>query len=401
MWGAPAQCSVLLRPTPGVSWSFRRLRALLFHVRPNPVHRANFVDSVYPFLGVDWGGNTFVGAALPFGMVKVGPDMESFDGRKSGFGYWTDGRILGFSHTHLSGAQGKYGNVLVMPVTGPLALGDIHSPRTAEVNHPGYYATQLTRYHTFVELTSTRRVALHRYTFSTAGDTHVTLNISHCLGKGASSESQRFVSGAVHFVSNREVEGVGRYAGGWNKGGEYAVYFDMVLNTPAVTTRTWIGSTITSAQQARVDQDVPLGATFDFTVHPGQVVQAKVAISFVSTDQARANMQQEAPGWTFDAVHAASSHTWNQALSKIQIHGETDAKRIQFYTAMYHTMLMPTDRTGENPDWKSSEPYYDDYYATLGYLPKLRPAPHLDCARPPARPRSLPHRHLPSHRLHA
>jgi predicted alpha-1,2-mannosidase len=327
------------------------------------VRARNFVDSVYPFLGVDWGGNTFVGAALPFGMVKVGPDMESFDGRKSGFGYWTDGRILGFSHTHLSGAQGKYGNILVMPVAGPLALDDIHSPRTAEVNHPGYYATQLTRYHTFAELTSTRRVALHRYTFSTAADSHITLNISHCLDKGGSSESQRFVSGEVHFVSNREVEGVGRYAGGWNKGGEYAVYFDMVLDTAAITTRTWTGSAITSAQQASVDHDLPLGATFDLPVHPGQILQAKVAISFISIDQARATLQQEAPGWTLDAVRAASSRTWNEALSKIQLHGETDAKRIQIYTAMYHTMLMPTDRTGENPDWKSSEPYYDDYYA--------------------------------------
>ena len=329
----------------------------------SPTHTPSFVDSVYPFLGVDWGGNTFIGAALPFGMTKVGPDMESFDSRKSGFGYWTDGRILGFSHTHLSGAQGKYGNILVMPVTGPLAIDDIHSPRTAEVNHPGYYATRLTRYNAFVELTSTRRVALHRYTFSTAAPSHITLNISHCLSKGASSEAQRFVGGQVHFVSNREIEGEGRYAGGWNKGGEYTVYFSMVLDTPAITTRTWTGSEITSAQQASVDHDLPLGATFDLPVHPGQVVQAKVAISFVSIEQARATLQQEAPGWSFDAVRRTSSRVWNQALLKIQIHGETGSKRIQFYTAMYHTMLMPTDRTGENPDWKSSEPYYDDYYA--------------------------------------
>jgi predicted alpha-1,2-mannosidase len=323
----------------------------------------SYVDSVYPFLGVDWGGNTFVGAAIPFGMAKVGPDMESFDGRKSGFGYWTDGRILGFSHTHLSGAQGKYGNILVMPVTGPLAIDDIYSPRNAEVNHPGYYATRLTRYHTLVELTSTRRIGLHRYTFSSNAESHITINISHCLGNGTGSESQRFVGGELHFVSNHEVEGVGRYAGGWNKGGEYAVYFSMVLDTPATATRTWQGDTITTAQQASVASDQPLGGTFDLPTRAGQVVQAKVAISFVSIAQARATLQQEAPGWPFNAVRLADSGLWNQALSKIRIHGETDAKRIQFYTAIYHTMLMPTDRTGENPNWNSSEPYYDDYYA--------------------------------------
>ena len=83
----------------------------------------DYTRNVDPFIGVDWGGNTFVGSAIPFGMVKVGPDMENFDGRRSGFGYSSYGEILGFSHLHLSGAQGKYGNVLVMPVTGDQLVG--------------------------------------------------------------------------------------------------------------------------------------------------------------------------------------------------------------------------------------------------------------------------------------
>ena len=333
-------------------------------------HRApNFVDSVYPFLGVDWGGNTFIGAALPFGMVKLGPDMESFDGRQSGFGYWTNGRVLGFSHTHLSGAQGKYGNILVMPTTGPLSINDINSPRTAEINHPGYYATRLTRYNTLAELTSTRRVGLHRYTFPAAKESHLTLNISHCLQQGNRFLSRSTSSGgrSSHFVSHHEAEGVGRYAGGWNKGGEYAVYFDMVLDTPALTTRTWTGSEdhLGVRRQASIATSHSVPSSTLPVTRAGQVVQAKVAISFISVDQARATLQQEAPGWSFNAVRAASSHTWNQALSLnlSSCMERVNAKRIQFYTAMYHTMLMPTDRTGENPNWKSSEPYYDDYYA--------------------------------------
>lgn len=323
----------------------------------------DYVQNVYPFLGVDWGGNTFVGAALPFGLVKLGPDMESFDGRQSGFGYWTDGRILGFSHTHLSGAQGKYGNILVMPVTGPFTIGDIKSPRDEEVNHPGYYGTRLTRYNIRAELTSTRRVGLHRYTFPASTESHLTLNIDHCLSRGLSTEAQHFLGGEVHITSNREAEGEGRYTGGWNKGGEYRVYFAMVLDIPAGTTRTWQGEEITSAKDAHVDGDQPLGATFDFTTRAGQVIQAKVAISFVSIEQAHATLQKESPGWAFDVARRVSTNTWNQALSKIQLHGASDSKRVQFYTAMYHVMLMPTDRTGENPDWKSEEPYYDDYYA--------------------------------------
>src|SRR6201995_4893067 len=106
----------------------------------------DYTRNVDPFIGVDWGGNTFVGSAIPYGLVKIGPDMETFDGRKSGFGYSSNGVILGFSHLHLSGAQGKYGNVLVAPVTGPLDLKDIKTPRTDEVNQVGYYAAKLTRY---------------------------------------------------------------------------------------------------------------------------------------------------------------------------------------------------------------------------------------------------------------
>jgi predicted alpha-1,2-mannosidase len=319
---------------------------------------------VYPFLGVDWGGNTFIGVAVPFGMMKLGPDMETFDGRPSGFGYWTGGRILGFSHTHLSGAQGKYGNILVMPVTGPLVLGDVKSPRTAEINHPGYYSARLTRYNTLVELTSTRRVGLHRYIFPASPESHITLDVSHCLDKGIGSESQRFDGGELHIISNHEVQGIGRYRGGWNKGGEYKVYFDMVLDTPASAARTWTNSAISTDQHASVNENRDLGATFDLPTHAGQVVQAKVAISFISTAQAHETLQQEAPGWSFDAVRQASNAEWNRVLSVVDLKGATDSKRTQVYTALYHTMLMPTDRTGENPDWQSSEPYYDDYYAT-------------------------------------
>jgi putative alpha-1,2-mannosidase len=135
-------------------------------------------------------------------MVKVGPDMESWDGRASGFGYWTDGKIVGFSQTHLSGAQGKYGNIRVMPVTGPFVLGDVASPRQQEVNHPGYYATTLNRWNTRVELTATRRVALNRYTFANAGEAHISVDIQHCLDKGARAR-RASTSSAAKSTSSR------------------------------------------------------------------------------------------------------------------------------------------------------------------------------------------------------
>jgi predicted alpha-1,2-mannosidase len=323
----------------------------------------DYTRNVDPFIGVDWGGNTFVGSAIPFGLVKLGPDMETFDGRRSGFGYSSNGVILGFSHLHLSGAQGKYGNILVAPVTGALELNDIKTPRTDEVNHVGYYAANLTRYQIRAQLTSSRRVGFHRYTFPASQQAHLTINVAHALDLGPGSESQRFLGAEIHLASNHEAQGIARFTGGWNKGGEYKVYYYMVLDTPAKAARTWTGTDLTPAKDAIVDTDTPIGASFDFTTKANQVIQAKVGISFISAQQAKQNIQQEIPDWDFAAVHAAATAQWNAELAKLNLSGETESQRRQLYTAMYHIMLMPTDRTGENPDWQSTEPYYDDFYA--------------------------------------
>lgn len=339
------------------------LAALLFAL-PVLAQKAipDHTGDVDPFIGVDWGGNTFIGSAIPFGMVKVGPDMATFDGRRSGFGYSSHGVILGFSQLHLSGAQGKYGNILVMPVTGPLDIADIQSPRTEETAKLGYYMAQLSRYNIKAEITSSRRVGFHRFTFPASAQSHLTVNLASALGLGKGPEDQRFLGAEVHVTSNHEAEGVARFAGGWNEGGEYDVYYYLVLDTPAEAVRTWTGSTLSPARDASVGAGTPIGATFDFKTRAHQVVQVKVGISFISAAQARQNVEKEIPGWNFDAVHAANLALWRVELAKMELKGETDSQRRQMYTALYHIMLMPTDRTGENPGWKSSEPYYDDYY---------------------------------------
>src|SRR3984957_12540189 len=200
--------------------------------KSTPQTSQDYARNVDPFIGVDWGGNTFVGSAIPYGLVKLGPDMETFDGRRSGFGYSSNGVILGFSHLHLSGAQGKYGNILVAPVTGPLNLDDIKTPRSNEVNQVGYYAANLDRYKIKAELTSSRRVGFHRYTFPASQQSHLTINVAHALDLGPGSESQRFLGAEIHLTSNHEAQGIARFTGGWNKGGEYKVYYYMVLDTP-------------------------------------------------------------------------------------------------------------------------------------------------------------------------
>jgi putative alpha-1,2-mannosidase len=294
----------------------------------------DYTRNVDPFIGVDWGGNTFVGAAIPFGLVKVGPDMQTFDSRRSGFGYSSNGVILGFSHLHLSGAQGKYGNILVAPLTGPLDPNNIKTPRADEVNQVGYYGANLTRYQVKAELTSSRRVGFHRYTFPASQQSHLTINIASALDLGTGWESQTFLGAEIHLPSNHEAQGVARFSGGWNRGGEYKVYYYMVLDTPAATTQTWTGKSLSADSDATVGASTPIGASFNFVTHANQVIQAKVGISFISAEQARQNVQQEVPAWNFAAVHDAATAFWNAELAKLNLTGASDSQRRQLYTAM-------------------------------------------------------------------
>ncbi|MEG3085569.1 GH92 family glycosyl hydrolase [Sphingomonas sp. PB2P12] len=331
-------------------------------VTAEPASSPDLVSEVDPFIGSDWYGQVFVGATAPFGMVKVGPDMVSFDGVPSKFGYRTSGNIVGFSHLHLSGAAGKYGNILVAPVTGALNPADIASPRTDESNEPGYYAATLTRYGARAELTASRRVGFHRYTFSGPEEAHLTVRLDRILTKGRGTESQRFLGGSIAVVSDHEIRGVGRYEGGWNNGGEYRVYFDIVTDVPSSGQRTWTAGGISAARNASIDADQPFGATLDFPGRAGQVVQAKVGLSFVSMGQARRNVLSEPPAWQFDTARARTRTLWQQALEPVRITGGSASKRRQFYTALYHSMLMPSDHNGENPVWRSNAPHYDDFY---------------------------------------
>ena len=300
-------------------------------------------SAVYPFLGVDAGGKVFLGATVPFGMVRLGPDVESFDGEPASSGYASSGLVEGFSHLHLSGGSGKYGNILVAPITGPLMPGDIKSARADEEASVGYYRVRLTRYDTLAELTATRRVGFHRYTFPQSDDAHITVDVAHLLNHGNGAESQQFVGGKVDVLSDHEIAGVGRYRGGWNEGGEYRVYFDLVADTAAKDAHTWSGASLTSARHASIEGDSKLGASLDYTTGAGQVIQLKVGISFVSEEQARRNVAAEAPGWQFDSVRDAATATWNTALSPIRIQGATDSQRRQFYTALYHALLLPSE----------------------------------------------------------
>jgi predicted alpha-1,2-mannosidase len=345
------------------------LLPLIFPASFAPAQFAHFVD---PFLGASGGGNVFPGPVVPFGEIKPGPDMAAPAGYDPNAGWNATDNIRGFSQTHVSGTGGgsKYGNILVMPTTGAPTPLDASSPRADERASAGFYSVTLARYNIGVDLTAARRSAIYRFNYPKGAPANLLFDVSHCLISGAKQgEDQLLTASDVKILSPTEIAGSSSVTRGWNKQPtSYTVYFYARLSVPAASWGTWSGTwsndqLTPGSKSAHNDSTSSTGAWLTFAVTGNRPVLMKIGISFVSIAQARQNLAAEISGFDFEAVHVASLAQWDKALRTVELGGETSEQAQIFYTALYHTMLMPTDRTGENPLWKSSEPYYDDYYA--------------------------------------
>ena len=338
--------------------------SLLFMLIASTYSNAQSAKYIDPFMGTEGGGNVFPGPSLPFGMIKPGPDMGPNTGNA---GWLEDGNINGFSQTHVSGTGGgaKYGNILIQPTTGEVQPADFSSPRQNESAAAGFYSVGLARYSTKVEITASRRTALYRFTYPEASKANILFDAGHCLSGGARQhEDQRLTASSVRVLSSTEVSGSSTVIGGWNQQTRpYTVFFYGVTNTPATASGTWRDGNLSSAREQNAENGGKAGAWLQFRTKAGQQVELKVGISFISVEQAKLNATQEISGFDFEKTRAAAESAWNAALSTIEIKGVSPEQRQLFYSSVYHTMLMPVDRTGENPLWQSSEPYYDDFYA--------------------------------------
>ena len=332
-----------------------------------PAAHGQLSRSIDPFLGASGEGNVFPGPAIPFGMIKPGPDMTTSEESDPNAGWNPAGDIRGFSQTHVSGTGGgpKYGNILVQPTTGEPNPLDSRSPRANEKASAGFYSVTLARFATSIEISAARRSAIYRIRYPQSGQANLLFDAAHCLiARPEDGESQSVVASQVEVVSATEVSGSTTVTGGWNKQtNTYTVYFFASTDTPAASWGTWLNGHLDPGNKS-VSGPAKTGAgawlSFNAPAHP---VTMKIAISFVSVEQARHNLDAEIPGFDFEAVHAAAARLWDRALGTVELTGASAEQQQIFYTALYHIMLMPTDRTGENPLWKSEEPYYDDFYA--------------------------------------
>ncbi len=324
---------------------------------------SQYVD---PMIGSEGLGRVFVGPSCPFGMAKPSPDCTV----NSNSGWLPmPAPVNGFAQVHVSGTGGgpKYGNILVQPFGGDSTATTEHlAQRQSETAALGYYSTVYAGSGIKTEVTAARRASFYRFTYpQSLRRKSLAIDAGFFLGESATPderEAQQFVGSQIHIVSDHEVEGYSRVRGGWNNGRAYTVYFHAESDKPFLATRTWKGAALADAA-VQADTGEKTGAIVTFA-EADTVVQLKVGISFVSEQKARLNCEADCQGWSFDDVRGDLVAQWERLLHRMEIADDAPLRsKRMFYTALYHTMLMPTDRTGDNPLWSGGEPYYDDFYA--------------------------------------
>lgn len=318
----------------------------------------DYTSYVDPFIGADGGGYVFPGACMPFGMVKLGPDCNNMS-ENAGWEANTD--IVGFSHTHLNGSGGgcKYGNVLFMASTGAVNPDKYSSPYDHENAQVGMFSIHLTKSNIGVRLSASEHAGFHEYTFPKTDKANIIVDLGKFL---ASYEMQEFVGSEVRILSDTEIEGYTRIRNGWNYSVAYTVYFYAKFDTPAKSFGTWKEGKLMPGVTSQTDDNTKCGAWFTFNTKSHSAVNVKVGISYMGCNKAKDNIS-ELPSWNIEDAHKNAVTAWNKILSKIDVQtSDKDVKKI-FYSSVYRIFMQPTDCAGENPMWKSSEPYYDDYHA--------------------------------------
>lgn len=298
--------------------------------------KVDYTQLVNPFIGTDFTGNTYPGVQAPFGMVQLSPDngLAGWD-RISGY-FYPDSTIAGFSHTHLSGTgAGDLYDILFMPVTLPYnetaegGLG-IHSKfsHNDEEASAGYYRVKLQDYNINVELTATPRCGVQRYTFPKA-ESMVILNLKKAMNWDFTMDSH------IEVVDSCNIRGY-RFSEGWARGQK--VYFATRISRPFKSVE------MDNAEIKLKGEKVGTSniAHFMFDTEEGEQITIVTALSGVSVEGAVKNLNAEAPHNDFDQYLAEAKADWNKQLQRIEIKGGENDDRVNFYTALYHSMIAPT-----------------------------------------------------------
>lgn len=341
---------------------------------------ADILDFINPLIGTDNGGNVFAGATLPYGMAKPVADV---DGQNTG-GFSTDGsHITGFSHVHDSGTGGNpsLGNFPLFPQyctddvvdNCPFAKADraINYVADSVVARPGYFAITLEN-GISAEMTAAEHTALYHFKFPMATTSNVTaLRPVILLDLTDMQDSRQNASISLDPTTGR-IKGNGTFLPSFGSG-SYQAHFcadfsGAVLRENGVFVNNRAGS---EPKELFVTRGFNLfylqaGGYAKFERPRNGTISVRVGISFVSADQACENAEREIPTYDFEGLRSVAEDAWREKLSPVSIEagGASESLQITFWSGIYRSMMSPQDYTGENPFWKSSEPYFDSFYCT-------------------------------------
>lgn len=325
-------------------------------------------------------GKLFPGACTPFGMVQLSPDTIAGGDNGAGYSY-PNTTIQGFSFNHLSGvgAYGDLGNLLVTPTTGPLQTyyGETDKPgsgylsaysKDTETAAPGYYAVTLDDYKVRAEATAAPHSGILRFTFPQNPAARLQIDLAKRIGGTSLHQT-------VKVVGDHAIEGeieCTRKGGGWSYGNQYTLYYHAEFSRPLRDFGVWSATIppgsynhqsisnpgfIAACQAAvklpgcREKDGEHLGFYAEYPTQDKDVILLKAGISYVSVDNARANLAAEIPAWDFDTVRRQARAAWTSALTRMAVEGGTEDQKTVFYTNFYHAMIDPRTATDVNGDY--------------------------------------------------
>jgi predicted alpha-1,2-mannosidase len=310
---------------------------------------------VNPFIGTGGHGHTYPGATAPFGMVQLSPDtrLGGWDGC-SGY-HNSDSLLYGFSHTHLSGTGVEdYCDVLFLPFTGEVELNNntYASPfsKQKEKAEAGYYSVFLEKYGIQAELTATERVGLHRYTFPPNRPTgRILIDLRH---------RDEVLASALKVVGDREVEGR-RVSKSWAK--EQHLFFVARFSRPFFNAYSLDMSVSPNVSNRSTESKAIVGILDFYTEN--QPIVVTVGISGTSIEGARKNLDAECAHFDFNRIKTETQAKWAAQLAKIEVKGGSLAQKTAFYSALYHTMVVPNV-------WSDADGRYRGRDGALHILPQ-------------------------------
>lgn len=330
----------------------------------DPIVDLAVLQYVDPMIGTAASGHTFPGATVPAGMVQLSPDtfIGSNTDHESGLnpwhsasGYWdssnyetgevvnTDVPLYGFSHTHLSGTGATdLGDILVLPYAD-MANTQLNSfDKANEEASAGYYKTKLNQGQIEVELSATKRVGLHKYTFADGADRNVKFDLGHTL----MNNNGKSLKNKVEVVDEYTIRGR-KTSTGWFQGQDHQgqdIFFYAKFNQP-------IAKALLGEQDLEPTREMRNGAVYsgdDLTAYLNfgtgeEAIEIRVGISPVNWQGAQKNLEAEAPSFDLAKVKEDAEYAWAEKLAKIKVEGGTDAEKTNFYTGMYHMMIAPIE----------------------------------------------------------